>query len=87
MVNETRISVDNVIVSPITETEVLEMTNLNGKEAMYTLHIPKEDNNDWENTYVEFFGSRWRTIGKPIQYIEEMVPLYWNKKVRVESVG
>jgi hypothetical protein len=33
---------------------------------------------------VEFFGQRFRTIGFPTQGIEELIPLAWNKKVKVE---
>lgn len=83
---ETAEDVDNVIVSPATESEVTETIDLYGKRAVYTLCIPKGDAHDWENTFVEFFGQRWRTIGKPLVYQEDLVPLSWNKKVRVESV-
>lgn len=83
---ESSVSVDNVLVSPSSEDEILDTVNLYGKRAIYTLCIPKDDSHDWENTFVEFFGERWRTIGKPLEYIDELVPLYWNKKVRVENV-
>ena len=36
---------------------------------------------------VEFFGQKWRTYGGVQQYIEELVPLDWNKKVKVERYG
>lgn len=84
---ETSVSVDNVLVSPSSDTEVLETVNLYGKKAIYTLAIPKGDSHNWENTFVEFFGERWRTIGKPTKGIEDMIPLKWNMKVRVESVA
>jgi hypothetical protein len=32
---------------------------------------------------VEFFGEKFRTIGAPTQGIEDMIPLSWNKKVKV----
>lgn len=84
--SESSVSVSNVLVSPSSEDEILSTVNLYGKKAVYTLCIPKGDSHDWENTFVEFFGERWRTIGKPIEYIEGLVPLSWNKKVRVENV-
>lgn len=83
---EASVSVDNVLVSPSSEEEILDTVNLYGKRAVYTLCIPKGDSHDWENTFVEFFGERWRTIGKPLEYIDDLVPLSWNKKVRVENV-
>lgn len=83
---ESIINVDNVIVYPSSDTEVLETVNLYGAKAVFTLCIPKGDANDWENTFVEFFGNRWKTIGLPKEYIESNVPLNWNKQVRVERV-
>ena len=35
----------------------------------------------------EFFGRRWKTIGMPIQGLDHLIPLRWNKKVRVECYG
>ena len=78
-------SVANVLVTPASEQEILDTVNLTGRKAVYTLCIPKGDSHDWTNQYVEFFGRKWRTIGEPIMWIEDMVPLDWNMKVRVES--
>lgn len=79
-------TVDNVVVSPTSEQEILDTINLTGRKAVYTLHIPKGDTHNWCNTIVEFYGKQWRTIGEPIEYIDDMVPLSWNKKVRCESL-
>lgn len=81
---ETEISVDDVLVYPSTSTEILEMVNLYGKKAVYTLAIPKGDANDWEDRRVSFFGEDWRTFGIPTEGIEDNIPLRWNKKVTVE---
>lgn len=83
---ETPVEVANVLISPMSETEVLDTFNLTGKKAVYQLAIPKGDTHDWEDKKVEFWGRQWRTIGKPIEGQEELIPLLWNKKVRVESV-
>lgn len=83
---EELVPVENVIVSPSSDMEVLETVNLYGKKAIYTLSVPKGDTHNWENTFVEFFGERWRTIGKPKEYMEHQIPLAWNKQVRVESI-
>lgn len=80
------IDVENVLVAPATEQEILDMINLTGRRAVYTLGIPKGDTHDWANQRVRFFGNEWRTIGEPIEGIEELIPLSWNKKVRVESI-
>ena len=76
--------VDNVLVAPASNSEILDATNLYGKKAVYTLAIPKGDTHEWENRIVEFFGKRWRVFGIPTKGIEANVPLDWNKKVTVE---
>lgn len=80
------IEVDNVLVSPMSDTEVLDTLNLTGRKAVYQLAIPKGDTHDWENQRVQFFGKTWRVIGKPLRGIEELIPLDWNLKVKVESI-
>lgn len=81
---EVEISVQNVIVAPISTEDAAKVLDLSGRRAAYWLGIPKGDTNKWENREVRFFGKRWRTIGIPIEGIEEMIPLDWNKKVMVE---
>ena len=76
--------VENVLVSPTSTDDVVNTMDLTGRKAVYTLAIPKGDTNDWENQEVRFFGERWRVIGIPLQGIDEMIPLDWNKKVMVE---
>jgi hypothetical protein len=48
------------------------------------LGIPKEDEHDWENRRVDFFGEKWRVFGIPTKGIEDIIPLDWNMKVTVE---
>lgn len=81
---ETAINVDNVLVYPSSQTEILETVNLYGRKAVYTLGIPKGDTHDWENRRIDFFGKSWRSFGIPSQGIEDMIPLDWNMKVTVE---
>jgi len=35
---------------------------------------------------VDFFGERFRVIGKPTKGLEHLIPLRWNMKVRVERI-
>jgi hypothetical protein len=81
---ETPIDVGNVLVTQTSSTEVLDIVNLYGKKAVYTLGIPKDDTNDWEDKRVSFFGEDWHTFGIPQEGIEANIPLEWNKKVLVE---
>jgi len=76
--------VDNVLVAPTLSDDIVNTLNLTGRKAVYTLAIPKGDTHTWENQEVIFFGQRWRVFGIPIEGIEGMIPLSWNKKVMVE---
>lgn len=84
IVEDVEIEVDNVLVTPTSSDDVVNQLSIDGKKAVYTLAIPKGDNNNWENAEVIFFGERWRTFGLPTEGIEELIPLNWNKKVTVE---
>ena len=78
-------AVDNVLVAPVSSTEVLDTYNLTGRKAVYQLGIPKGDTHTWQaGSRVSFFGADWRVIEIPTEGIEEMIPLSWNKKVTVE---
>lgn len=79
--------VENVLIEPLSESEILDTLNLTGRRAIYRLCLPKGDAHDWTDKEVEFYGKRWRTIGETMEWIEDMVPLAWNKKVRVERIN
>lgn len=81
---ETPIDVANVLIRPVSEEDAAETLNLTGKKIVYELCIPKGDSNEWTDRKVGFFGDYFRTVGIPIELIESMVPLDWNKKVKVE---
>ena len=85
--DDIEISVDNVLVAPTSTDDIVNQMSLTGKKAVYTLAIPKGDTHDWEDKEVLFFGQRWRTFGVPLDGIEDMIPLDWNKKVMVERYG
>lgn len=82
--SETETEVENVLVAPTLSDDIVNTLSLTGRKAVYTLAIPKGDTNTWENQEVRFFGQRWRVFGIPIQGIDELIPLSWNKKVTVE---
>lgn len=79
----TWVTVDNVLIGQPTTEEITDELNLSGKRLDYLLGIPKGDTHDWEDTQVRFFGQTYETIGAPTQGIESMIPLSWNKKVKV----
>lgn len=82
--SEAEIPVDNVLIAPATNQEIVDTVNLYGKKAVYTLAIPKGDTNEWEDRKVTFFGEDWRVFGIPQEGIEENIPLEWHKKITVE---
>ncbi|SDZ88117.1 hypothetical protein SAMN02745687_00920 [Lachnospiraceae bacterium NK3A20] len=77
------VSVDNVLVGQPSESDIIT-GNQFGKHIAYTLGIPKTDSHSWEDTEVEFWGKKFRTVGMPAQGIEEMVPLAWGRNIMVE---
>ncbi|QDK71982.1 hypothetical protein [Lactococcus protaetiae] len=81
------IEVNNVLVTPTSSDDIVNQLTLTGKKAIYTLGIPKGDTHDWEDKEVKFFGKTWRTFGEPLEGIEDLIPLDWNKKVTVEHYG
>lgn len=81
------VDVENVLIAPVSDTEVLETLNLTGKKAVYQLAIPKGDTHVWEGCRVRFFGETWQVIGMPTKGIEHLIPLGWNMKVKVERIG
>lgn len=82
---EAETEVENVLVAPTSSDDIINQLNLHGKKAVYTLAIPKGDTHTWENQKVRFFGQTWRVFGKPLQGIDGIIPLEWNKKVTVEA--
>lgn len=78
------INVDNVLIGEPTTEDIAETLTLHGKKLAYTLAIPKGDSNEWRDRKVKFFNQTFQTIGTPTEGIEDMIPLSWNKKVKVE---
>ncbi len=76
--------VHDVLIGEPEGSDVTDTLNLTGKRLAYTLAIPKGDTHEWRDRKVEFFGRKFRTFGEPVEGIEGMIPLRWNKKVKVE---
>lgn len=78
-------TVHNVLIG---EPTALDMTEFSENKGLvnYILAIPKGDQHSWIDKKIEFFGETFRTIGFPIQGIDELIPLKWNKKVKVERL-
>lgn len=84
---ETEERVENVLVTPASAEAVINELNISGKHLVYELSIPKGDDHDWTDKHVSFFGKHFKTFGPEEEWIESMVPLAWNKKVKVEAYG
>lgn len=83
---ETPATVDNVLVAPVSSDEIINDLDLYGKKAVYQLGIPKSDTHNWEDSTVEFFGQTFKTYGAITEGIDDMIPLAWNKKIKVEAI-
>lgn len=81
---ETPVELNNVLVAPVTSEAIITDQDLQGKREVYQLAIPKGDTHEWRNRKVEFFGKTFRTVNIPEEGIEDLIPLDWNKKVKVE---
>ena len=85
--SEEPVTIDNVLVSPVSTEDIVSDLQMYGKHSVYELCIPKGDAHVWEDRKVSFFGGIWKTFGFSRQWIEENVPLDWNRKIRVERYG
>ncbi len=83
--SEVREDVENVLVAPVSSSDIENNTSLDGHIAIYTLGIPKEDNHSWSDKIVEIWGRKWHTIGLEIRGIDELIPTDWNKKITIEA--
>ncbi len=83
----TAVEVENVLVAPVDTAAVVDDLRLYGKRCAFELCIPKGDTHCWEDAEIKFFGQRFRSYGYTTEWIEDMVPLAWNRKVRVERYG
>lgn len=81
---ERPVTVENVLVCPVSNDDVVDAAGMDGRRAEYTLCLPKGDEHGWEGCRVDFFGRSWRVFGPPLLYIGENTPGAWNKRVRVE---
>jgi hypothetical protein len=81
---ETAVQVENVLITPTAAEEIVNDLQLYGRRSEYELSLPKGDANNWNDARVTFWGRDWHTIGPAREWIEENVPLRWNRKVKVE---
>lgn len=81
---ETVVDVDNVLIEPASNDAILSEIQMTGKRVAYVLHIPKGDTHNWKDAIVDFYGQSFKTFGDALIYDEELTPLSWNKKVKVE---
>lgn len=84
---ETAVTVGNVLVCPVSTQDITGDLQLGGMSVDYELCIPREDPHTWENRVVEFYGAKWQTVGAPLMWLGENVPLLWNRKVKVRRYG
>lgn len=84
---ETPVTVENVLVCPAAADAIVSELQLNGHRLAYELCLPKGDGHTWEGCRVDFFGQQFRVYAPPTEYIEALIPLDWNRKVKVERYG
>ena len=82
--SETWEPIKGVLIGQPNSSDVVNTYELYGKRIQYTIAIPEGDNHEWANTFVRFYGKKWRTIGEPVQLPAGTSPLEWNKQISVE---
>lgn len=76
--------VSNVLVGEPSTDDIITEQQLYGRKLAYTLAIPKGDTHDWLNKKIEFFNEVFQSYGDVTQGIDALIPLQWNRKVKVE---
>jgi len=78
--------VHNVLIGQPATSQSENAALQTGLLRTFTLAIPKGDTHSWTNRIVGFFGSLFRTVGYPLEGIEENIPLCWHKQVNVRQI-
>ena len=81
---DTTETVSGCLVNPSTVDDVIDETRLKGSKELYTIAVPKGDSHEWFDSTVEFFGKSWHVYARPMEGVEDLIPLKWHKKVLVE---
>lgn len=84
---DSEVTVDNVLIQPATNEDVVSDNDLYGKHLAFILHIPKGDTHEWRDTFVKLpepWNVTVRTYGDCMIYDPNLTPLQWNKQVKVE---
>lgn len=86
--SETATTVDNVLVAPVSQQEMLESTppELTGRRAVYQIGIPKGDTHTWLGNRVECLGRSWRVVGDVRTGIQDLVPGPWCDIYQLENI-
>ncbi len=80
-------TVSNVLIGGFAGAQSAVLAESGKAPQAYTLAIPKGDTHEWTDRIVEFFDSKFRTLGYPEQGIEDNIPLFWHKLVRVQEMS
>ena len=84
---EVPVTVENVLIGEPSADDITNELNLTGHRLAYTLAVPKGDAHEWTHCRVDFFGKPFKVYAPPTEGIDALIPLAWNKKVKVESYG
>lgn len=78
--------VADVLVGQPTTEDMPTNGEPDGRRVDYVMAIPKGDTHVWTDAEVKLpepFAGTYRTVGFPVAGIDEMLPLRWNKKVKI----
>lgn len=78
--------IHNVLIGQPATSQSENAASQTGLLRTFTLAIPKGDTHSWTNRIVGFFGSLFRTVGYPLEGIEDNIPLCWHKQINVRQI-
>lgn len=81
------IDVAGCLVGQPSTDDITQALEMYGKKIAYVVGVPKGDTNEWVDTDVIIWGERFRTIGYPETGIQDNIPLFWGKNVKVERTN
>ena len=82
--DEVEETVENVLIAPVSSSDIVDNQELHGVTELYRLGIPKGDAHDWTRCKVRFWGKTWESVGTPQRGIDDLIPLAWGQNVTVK---
>lgn len=83
-------TISNILVEPASNDAIVDELTMTGKKLAFILHIPRTDENSWEDCIVDL-PSPWNISVKTFAtdkmiFDPRLTPLPWGRKVKCELI-